>query len=206
MYKYKNLNHIDDFPVFLSIAKRPLQFLANWISSEEIMPNIPIPLESSSSAYQLFSYLLLDVRLAELTNLRKIGEGSIYDIFEEMVSEFKSFMKAEPDNFLESQVLDHLTGKLFKEFFHPESLISTVALDLKVKKHLTHLLTQDECTKWVSKIINFRKTQYEGIECLINIISSIGWMASEIEKPVTNIGPYFIRSNYTFSKKFLYIR
>lgn len=177
-------------------AKRPYQFLANIIalSSQkwDLIARIPITQDASASAYQIMSYFLLDETLAKRTNLIPSSDGKIQDVYSFLLEELKEFMKKELDNNLSRVVCEIFTRKIVKSIFMPiiygKTLMST-AEDLK--DHFSHYITYKECFNLASVCFKFWRTKYQGLECLIQLIRDIGWIASASDRPVFYRNPYF---------------
>ncbi|KAK8937126.1 hypothetical protein KSP39_PZI012556 [Platanthera zijinensis] len=66
-------------------AKHPFQFFKNIIglaeSKMEVLSQIPITQDASSSAYQIMSYFMLDETMAKRTNLIPTSDGKIQDVY-----------------------------------------------------------------------------------------------------------------------------
>ncbi|KAE9444857.1 hypothetical protein C3L33_23245, partial [Rhododendron williamsianum] len=138
------------------------------------------------------SYFLLDDSLATRTNLIPSSDGNIQDIYSFMLDELKEFMNAELDKNLSGIVCDHLTRKLVKGIFMPiiygKTLMSTAG---DLKDQLSHYITHQECFTVASVCFKFFRMKYPGMDCLIRLIRSIGWIVSARDSPVFYRVPYF---------------
>jgi len=84
----------DSFIQLARDAKHPFQFIANVLSLEGNMDptTIPVTQDASSSAYQIMSYLLLDVDLAMRTSLIPSEDDLIKDVYSFFLEELKAFL------------------------------------------------------------------------------------------------------------------
>lgn len=112
---YKKL-HIDT--MFTLNCKHPFQFLCNINCSlrdkKASIYHLPITQDASASAYQIMSYLLLDNKIAKLTNLiSSYGDDTISDIYSYILNELKDFIISDKkiDNNLSLIVFDKLDDR-----------------------------------------------------------------------------------------------
>lgn len=121
----------DSFIQLARDAKHPFQFIANVLSLEGNMDptTIPVTQDASSSAYQIMSYLLLDVDLAMRTSLIPSEDDLIKDVYSFFLEELKPFLQKHLDPTLSTIVCSRLTRKLVKAIFMPmiygKTVIST---------------------------------------------------------------------------------
>lgn len=184
---------------FVKDAKRPFQFLSNFHFLEIISKNgdyntnkIPITQDASASAYQIMSYFLLDHQMGYMTNLISNKDGQIKDVYEYLLDEFKVFLDGELDKDFSMIVCKTLTRKIVKSIFMPiiygKTVMST-ASDLK--DHLSHYFTKKDCFVVASACFKFWRLKYPGMECLIQLIRNIGWLASASNRAVFYKVPFF---------------
>ncbi|KAL0295162.1 UNVERIFIED_CONTAM: putative DNA-directed RNA polymerase [Sesamum calycinum] len=111
-------------------AKKPFQFIANVLSLERKTDpsTIPVTQDASSSAYQIMSYFLLDVELANRTNLISIDD-KIHDLYTKLIEELRDYLKVHLRSSLASVVCPRIDRKLVKAIFMPliygKTVIST---------------------------------------------------------------------------------
>lgn len=193
----KTLGTHENLTSFPTGAKRPFQFCANMFALvhekyDYLKDYVPITQDAASSAYQIMSYFLLDETLAERTNLFPSLYGEINDVYLFFLEELKEFMKAELEDNLCSVVCKHLNRKIVKSIFMPilygKTLMST-STDLM--GHFSQHLTRKECFLVGKVCFKFFKEKYPGMECLIRLISLIGWVASARGSAVTYNVSYF---------------
>ena len=181
---------------FARKAKRPFQFLANLTgllsNNDSILRRIPITQDASASAYQIMSYFLLDETLAKRTNLIPSSEDKINDIYSYFLLELKEFLPSVLEQNLSTVVCTHINRKIVKSIFMPiiygKTLMSTAN---DIRTHFSYYLTFSECTTVAKMCFQFWKTKYHGMECLIKLISKIGWIVSARDCPVFYRVPYF---------------
>lgn len=178
-------------------ARRPFQFLSHIIGAQLIhkskTASFPITQDASASAYQIMSYFMLDNTMAMRTNLIPSVDDSIQDVYTFFLKELKEFMIAELENKnLATIVCKLLTRKLVKGIFMPliygKTLMST-AYDLR--DNLSHYITPKESFQVASVCFKFWKIKYKGMECLIQLIRNIGWVAAARDCPVFYKTPYY---------------
>lgn len=177
-------------------AKRPFQFLANVTAIEKedynVQAKTPITQDASASAYQLMSYFLLDVTIGSLTNLTP-DDSQIHDIYEYMLGDLKEFLPTELDGNLSKVVCDLLTRKIVKGMFMPliyGKTLMSIAQDLK--EHFSHYITHKECFAVAKACLKYWRNKLAGVDCLMRLISHIGWMTSARARPVKYYVPYFV--------------
>ncbi|KAK4384475.1 putative DNA-directed RNA polymerase [Sesamum angolense] len=124
-------------------AKKPFQFIANVLSLERKTDpsTIPVTQDASSSAYQIMSYFLLDVELANRTNLISIDD-KIHDLYTKLIEELRDYLKVHLRSSLASVVCPRIDRKLVKAIFMPLIYGKTVISTTKdIHNSLSSLLT-----------------------------------------------------------------
>lgn len=175
---------------FAQGAKHPFQFLSGMLTSSYFgnsIMNIPITQDASASAYQIISYFLLDETLAKRTNLIRSSDGKPQDVYSFMLDELRVFMKEElqNDENLSNIVCTHFNRDLVKGIFMPKIYGKTfisVARDLR--EPLGHYITFKESILIAQICFKFWNTKYDSMECLMQLIIHIGWIASASNSPV----------------------
>lgn len=188
---------------FAREAKNPFQFLSNLLVStpkeKDQTPDIaqilkhPIFQDASASAYQIMSYFLLDESMAKRTNLIPSGDGQIHDIYTYFLEELKDYIEKEFwDEELGKILISLLTRKIVKSLFMPiiygKAVIST-ARDLE--DVFSRYLTKKDCHRVAKFCFRFWKEKYSGMDCLISLIRTIGWVVSASNRPVKYSIPYY---------------
>ncbi|XP_071712899.1 probable DNA-directed RNA polymerase [Rutidosis leptorrhynchoides] len=187
-----------------TLAKHPFQFLSGYLSIRHdqwsSISCIPITQDASASAYQIMSYLLLDENIAKSTNLFPSNDGEIKDIYLDIlealnsyISDKKKYTLDENDEF--SLVEDHefsstinklLDRKIVKSIFMPiiygKTVISTTQ-DIK-KSILSQFLSHKECFSVAQLCFDFWREKFQNMDCLIRLISCIGWLISSSDRAV----------------------
>lgn len=179
------------------MAKHPFQFLAKihglHSNNIDILVNIPITQDASASAYQIMSYFMLDEKMAERTNL--IPSDAIQDIYSFFLDELKEFLileQSDVNKSLFNSVIKVLDRKIVKKIFMPiiygKTIMST-ANDLE--KSIYHYITKKDSFELAKACFKFWKMRYPGIECLMQLIRHIGWIAAAGNRPVFYKVPLF---------------
>lgn len=214
----ENLDNINNnLFEFARNARHPFQFICNIVSycndpaNTTNLINAPITQDASASAYQIMSYFLLDIKMAMRTNLIPSPDGKIQDVYSFFLEELKEYLmekaelsikdiktdkkeeKRQMNKSLANAVCKSLDRKLVKSIFMPiiygKTLRSTV--DDLIDSQLTQSITERECYTVAYHCFQFWKEKYSGLNSLIQLIRSIGWIASARECPVFYRVPYF---------------
>ena len=139
-------------------ASHPFQFIVNVLSLEgKTDPNsIPVTQDASSSAYQIMSYLLLDVDLAMRTNLIP-SDGQIKDVYSFFLDELKEFLPTQKEFHpsVSEMICSRLTRKLVKTLFMPLIYGKTVISMAREDDSLSKLLSNKECYLLASLCFKF---------------------------------------------------
>ena len=177
-------------------AKDQYQFISKVITIEENHYNkiqkqqLPITQDASASAYQIMSYLLLDLELALLTNLFICeSTDNIQDIYSNCLEELKNYSP----NHLKSEICDivinensyPLTRTLIKGILMP--LIygkSNISIANDLYTHYKTVLNKRECFTLAVSIVEYFNEKFPGIRNLMNLLRNIGWLCSAMGKPV----------------------
>lgn len=197
------LKHRDEFNTsddsliqFAEKAKNQIQFMANVLSIErdETDPaTIPVTQDASASAYQIMSYLLLDVDLAQRTNfIPTPSENKIRDIDSEILEELKPFLHDNLDQTISTIICSRINRKLVKAIFMPLIYGKTIiSMARDIQDALSSFLTHKECYQVASLCMKFWKERYPNLLNLIKLISNIGWLSSSLNRPVYYSVPMF---------------
>lgn len=173
-------------------AKKPFQMLASVCAlriEDETTRNhylnyLPITQDASSSAYQIMGFLLLDTQIAIQTNLISENKGAIHDIYNNMKELLLEYIESSSGEYdlsenLKGLIIKSIDRKLVKALFMPiiygKTVIST-ATDLRTT--LSKFVTKGESMILAKICFAFWRKTYRGMDCLINLIKSIGWMVS----------------------------
>lgn len=167
-------------------AKRPFQFMSHTlcIMSYEFH-YIPIVQDASASAYQIMSYFLLDVKIGISTNLISNREGKRKDIYTTFLEELLDFFDNEFTEPLLSIVKDLFTREVVKGIYMPliyGKTLYSVYNDLKTL--FNNKLTDKECLQITKACFKFWSNKYKGMECLIQLIRTIGWVVASRNSPI----------------------
>lgn len=186
----------DSLIQFAQKAKNPFQFIANVLAIEgdETDPaTFPVTKDASASAYQIMSYLLLDVDLAMRTNLiQSPNENKIRDIYSEILEELKPFLHDNLDHTISTGICSRINRKLVKAIFMPLIYGKTViSIARDIQDALSSFLTYKESYQVASLCMKFWKQRYPNIVNLIKLISHIGWFSSSLNRPVYYSVPMF---------------
>jgi hypothetical protein len=102
---------------FLFMAASIIRLQRYHISGElKQIDEIPI---TSSSAYQIMSFFLLDEDLAQRTNLIKGDGETIQDLYTSLIEPLSAFLKSDLKTPLGEVVASRLTRKLRKKVYMP---------------------------------------------------------------------------------------
>lgn len=104
-------------------ASDPFLFLSKILSLEDVINyhKIPVSQDASASAYQIMSYLLLNLGIGRKPNLIPSSVGKIQDMYMSLMEDLKIFLKDRlNDSMYNSQlILSLITRKLVKSLFMP---------------------------------------------------------------------------------------
>lgn len=171
--------------VYLSaMAKHPFQFLSSFLplfyKNFDSLECMPITQDASASAYQILSYLLLDEVMAGFTNLIQSPNGEIDDIYTLILSQLKLYMsKKLEDSNIFGIINEGLDRKIVKKIFMPMIYGKTLmGVSDDIKLAFSKYLTQKECFQVAKLCMDFWKDKFHKIDCLMRLVSSIGWIAS----------------------------
>lgn len=207
------INDVDLINLALE-AKDPYQFISKVITIEENNYNkikkeqLPITQDASASAYQIMSYLLLDLDLAWQTNLIDFeSNDNIQDIYGNSLEDLKTYLP----NHLTSEICDivinensyPLTRTLIKGILMP--LIygkSNISIANDLYTHYKTVLNKRECFTLAVSIVEYFNSKFPGIRNLMNLLRNIGWLCSALGKPVCYQVPlYKTVQDYVKSKQ-----
>ena len=174
---------------FAQNAKNPFQFIANVLAIERNETNpatVPVTQDASASAYQIMSYLLLDLDLAKRTNLiPSSSKNKIRDIYSEILEELIFFLHKNLDPTITELVCSRINRKLIKAIFMPLIYGKTIiGITTDIKGVLSSVLTHKECVDVAKVCMMFWKERYPHLVNLIKLISNIGWFFSSLNRPI----------------------
>lgn len=155
---------------------------------------MPVTQDASASAYQIMSYLLLDVDLAQRTNLIPTPKnvGKIRDIYSEILEELKPFLREHLEQTISTVVCSRINRKLIKALFMPLVYGKTViSMARDIRDVLSSILTHKECYLVAALCMKFWLDRYPNIVNLRKFISNIGWFTSSLNRPVYYSIPFF---------------
>jgi hypothetical protein len=185
-------------------AKNPFQFMSTvlCIEFDRINPiALPITQDASASAYQLISYYLLDIDLAQKTNLIPTGDGKmIQDVYTYFIEDLMIYIHNESiidEKLKKSEMLKHIfrskiPRKLIKTIFMPMVYGKSqyrVAADIFA--HYDGALKRDDSNVLASLCSSFMKKKYPGIINFISIVKTVAWFASAMGHAVYYRVPLF---------------
>lgn len=222
-FHVKSFNKIEDAYNFLNsflkdyssnwaicsrVSKNPYQFMSKMhaiINKDyNLMRRMPITQDASASAYQIMSYFLTDLDFAKKTNLLYDTNDTIHDVYEGFLEELLSYINSAeiPASIkkimLRNNFLDRKTVKsIYMPIIYGKTVHSTCTSLLKGKFKLDFDKPY-KCFPFASVFYNFFKTRYSGMDCLISLIRSIGWLVSASDRSV-KYGVHFFSTvqNYT---------
>ena len=119
------------------------------------------------------------------TNLIKSPDNKIISIYTDIKSQLDEYLKKELSSSLAEVVSENLTRKVIKKIFMPIIYGQTnfsILPDIRVA--LSQYISEGECVLIGKACTSFWKTRYHEMDCLINLISDIGWIASASNRPV----------------------
>ena len=155
-------------------ASDPFQFLAKFISNERVsccerilgLNRIPVTQDASASAYQIMSYLLLNVELGMRTNLLPSPSQEIQDLYMCLKDELLEFLHSKLNTSKYAIIAPMLTRKLCKRLFMPliyGKTVITMASDIRdeygsLLSYKDHFLIAQLCHEfWKSKYPEFHE-------------------------------------------------
>lgn len=192
-------------------ASNPYQFISKvlCIKGGKTDPRqIPITQDASASAYQIMSYLLLDKKIAYLTNLiphkeDTYGKNNINDIYTYFLETLKVYLSSILQDDIYDIICSGLTRKLIKQLFMPLIYGKTViSMSNDIYNNYSTLLGKKECFLLATHINNYFRSSFPGIVNLMELISNVGWVSAALSKPVfysipllTSVQDYMIFKN-----------
>lgn len=184
------LNH---FIELSAKAKNPFQFLSHALGLfMNKWGNLPIVQDASASAYQLMSYFLLNEKMAMITNLIPNRDGKINDIYTMLLEELLVFFDKVLSEPLLSTVIKLFNRSLVKSIYMPMIYgKSQYSVCTDLKSEFSNKLTDKECREITQICFRFWSDRYHGMDCLIKLIRSIGWVVSSRDSPVSYKVPFF---------------
>jgi hypothetical protein len=173
---------------FAKQASDPFQFLAKVLSlkCETNYHQLPVTQDASASAYQIMSYLLLNVEIGRRTNLLPSEDGQIEDVYQRLKDELLTFLVKRMNPSKYTIVQSILTRKVVKGMFMPVLYGKTVfsmGQDIKRSPNGT-LLSNKDCYGLASLSYSFWCMKYPEIVNLMKLLNLIGWVCSKLNKPV----------------------
>ncbi|KAJ8425849.1 LOW QUALITY PROTEIN: hypothetical protein Cgig2_000481 [Carnegiea gigantea] len=174
-------------------AKHPFQFMSHALGLfMNKWGNLPIVQDASVSTYQLMSYFLLNEKIAIRTNLIPNRDGKINDIYTMLLEELLGFFDMVLSEPLLSIIKKLFNRSLVKSIYMPiiyrKSLYSVCT---NLKGEFSNKLTDKECREITKICFRFWSDRYHGMDCLIKLIRSIGWVVSSRDSPVCYKVPFF---------------
>jgi len=174
-------------------AKHPFQFMshAHGLFMNK-WGNLPIVQDASASAYQLMSYFLLNDKIAIRTNLIPNRDGKINDIYTMLLEELLVFFDKVLSEPLLSTVKKLFNRSLVKSIYMPMIYgKSQYSVCTDLKSEFSNKLSDKECREITKICFRFWSDRYHGMDCLIKLIRSIGWVVSSRDSPVCYKVPFF---------------
>lgn len=171
-------------------ASDPYQFISKvlCIEGKTDPTKIPITQDASASAYQIMSFLLLDRRIATLTNLIpdiENDEHKIRDIYIYILEKLKDYLSSILKDDMYSIFCSRLTRKLVKQLFMPLIYGKTIiSMSNDIYNHYSTIIGKKECMMLASHIYDFFKKLFPNIINLMNIVRDVGWISAASDKPV----------------------
>ncbi|XP_026399869.1 uncharacterized protein LOC113295759 [Papaver somniferum] len=180
---------------FAMDAKDPWQFMAKvqWNTCDEYKL-VPISQDASASAYQIMSFLFLNVDMAMKTNLIPNYNGLIRYFYKDLLCELKNYLSTK---YLESETLMEmifykLDRKLIKSLFMPMVYGKTqnnMANDICLQYGKP--ITGKQCHEIASHCLKFFKEVYKDIYDLMRMLNFFSWITSVHDRHVLHSIPYF---------------
>ena len=179
-------------------ASDPYQFIAKVLFNERTdiricgLNSIPVNQDASASAYQIMSYLLLNVEMGRLTNLIPSPEKEIQDLYMCLKNELKEFLHSRLDDNMFSIIESGLTRKIVKLLFMPLIYGKTViAMADDIREAYGELLRRKDHYHIAKLCYEFWINKYPDIANLMKLINLIGGLCSALDRPVIYSIPYF---------------
>jgi DNA-directed RNA polymerase len=164
---------------------------------------VPVSQDASASAYQIMSYLLLNVELGILTNLLPSKNGEIQDLYSSLMDELREFLSERLNKDIFIIINKYLNRKLCKALFMPliyGKTVSAMSNDIVIASN--NYLKPKQGYMIAKLCYEFWKMKYPDIINLMMLINQIGWFCSALDKPVCYSTSYFTTvQDYMRSKK-----
>jgi len=217
MNKRDEMVESDNSLIHLALqASDPFQFIAKVLSNERVSDIermkgyhiVPVTQDASASAYQIMSYLLLNVEMARLTNLIPSKDNQIQDLYLYLKKELMKYLHSAFDPNKYAIIESRLTRKHVKKLFMP--LIygkSVIAMAGDIREIIGSLLSVKEHYSLAKLCDTFWRTKYPDIANLMKFINLIGWFSAVLEKPVFYSIPFFktVQDYRRFNKEFIWV-
>lgn len=214
-FKYKNFSNLDDalkwynehqsqmfasdesFIQLAAQASNPFQFLVMILSQDDVSHyhQVPVTQDASASAYQIMSYLLLNLEMGRRTNLLPSSDGQIQDVYMCLQDELKKFLNTryhDSTQPLLNIIHSFLTRKIVKGLFMPlvyGKTVYSMAQDIR-NTEKGSLLTAKQSYELAVHCFHFWCNKHPDIVNLMNLLNLIAWFCSKMDKPVLFSTPY----------------
>lgn len=190
---------------FAAGASDPFQFMSKVLSMGSVIPyelcQQPMSQDASASAYQIISYLLLNIEMAKLTNLIPTDEGFIQDMYKTLLEELRLFLKDQFSDNMMAIINEFMSRKLVKSIFMPLVYGKTlISINNDIRLAFGSYIDYKDCMKLSKLIHQFFSTKFPDIVNLMKLINKIAWFCSALNKPVLYFTDYYLTlQDYTCS-------
>lgn len=181
-------------------ASDPFQFIGKVVSNERVSDlerlngfnSVPVTQDASASAYQIMSYLLLNVEMARLTNLIPSTENKIQDVYAFLKEKLMEYLRPRFDDTQYAIIEARLKRKEVKRLFMPKIYGKTIiAMADDIRETFGSLLRVKEHNLLAKHCDTFWRTKYPDIVNLMRLLNLIGWLCAVLDQPVKYSIPLF---------------
>lgn len=191
---------VDDYIIeYMKKAKDPFQFLrkALLVLKGGCFEAEPVFMDASSSAYQIMSYLLQDLKLAQYTNLIKSSTRN--DLYTIMLDKYVSCLRDE--GLIDSMIEPYFTRKLVKSLVMPLTYGKTViAMSDDISRSLGKYKSRQQCMQLASRCHKIWCDYFPGVHNILKLFGMVGGICSSLNRVVKLPTPLF--SSYQDYRKF----